>query len=138
MSVESEFDDQVLKTFKEKCLDDLANANCLDEFIERFYTLFDPFGLEYQYLSKDGLILAKLVKDEPEKDIKVAYLTGNHLYLRSPDKITGPVKIYDIASGREVFSTNIKTNENSLDLSSLKRGSYVLVCKENRVKFIML
>lgn len=131
-SAESD-DYQILELFKKSCLDNLANANCLDEFIEKFYTLFDPFGFEYQFYSGDNLILARLVK-ENSSDLKSYFQTGI-LYLQSTEKLIGPVMVYDISSGQKVFSANIKNNESSLDLSCLKRGNYVLVCREKKIKF---
>lgn len=133
-SLESNNDYQVLELFKKSCLDNLANANCLDEFIEKFYTLFDPFRLEYQFYSGDNLILAKLVKED-SSDLK-SYIRTNVLYLQSSERLIGPVMVYDISSGKKVFSANIRSNENSLDLINLKRGSYLLVCRNKRIKFV--
>lgn len=138
-SVQSQNDYQVLKLFKENCLDQLANVDCLDEFVEKFYTLFDPFGLEYQFYYGTYPMLAKLVKDDQKNELKISnQLTTGILHLRSPDKLIGPIRIYEISSGREVFSKELNNDESYLDLSNLNRGSYILVNRENRVKFVKL
>lgn len=128
----------VLKDFKEKCLDNLIKSSCLDEFIEKFYTLFDPFGMEYQFNSRNGPMLAKLVKDVPEEGLNVFPnpVVNNNLYLQKPGEKIGPVKVYDIRSGQEVFSTNVDDSQISLDLANLKRGNYILVCGEDKIRFI--
>lgn len=128
----------ILKDFKENCLDNLIKSNCLDEFIEKFYTLFDPFGMEYQFFSRGGPMLAKLVKDTPEEGLNVFPnpIINNNLYLQKPGEKIGPVKVYDIRSGQEVFSTNVDDSQVSLDLSNLKKGHYILVCREDRIKLV--
>lgn len=135
-SIESNTDYQILKLFKKNCLDNLVKSNCLDEFIEKFYTLFDPFRLEYQFYSGNNLILAKLVK-ESSSGLKSYDVQTGILYLQSSENLTGPAMVYEISSGRKVFSTNIRSNENSLDLSGLRSGNYILVCRNKRFKFVL-
>lgn len=137
-SVVSRDNIQVLEQLKKSCLDNLADANCLGEFIEKFYTLFDPFGLEYQYFSDNGPMLAKLVKDEviDEKFAVYPNPVVDYLYLQSSDDKIGPVKVYDISSGQNVLSANLEFGQNSLDLTRLRKGNYLLVCGERRFKIV--
>lgn len=137
-SVQSQNDYQVLKLFKENCLDQLANVDCLDEFTEKFYTLFDPFGLEYQFFVDGKQILARLVKDTASNELKSTTQVEDILYLHSPEKWNGPVKVYEISSGREVLSEKLDYGQNYLDLSSLRSGTYILVCNKKSLKFIKL
>lgn len=136
LSLKSTDDYEILKVFKEKCLDNLSNSSCLTEFIEKFYTLFDPFGLEYQFFVGNKQILAKLVKDNPSNELKIATQVADVLYLQSPDILNGSVKIYDISSGREVLSEKLDYGQNSLDLSNLRNGAYILVCNKKSLKFV--
>lgn len=138
LSVKSGDDYEILKLFKEKCLDNLNNSSCLDEFVEKFYTLFDPFGLEYQFFVGNKQILAKLVKDISSNELKIATQVTNVLYLQSPDVLSGSVKIYDISSGREVLNEKLDYGQNSLDLSRLRNGAYVLVYNKKSLKFVKL
>ena len=140
-SVKSKNDLRVLENLKRNCLDKLSNSTCLIQFVEKFYTLFDPFGLEYEILSDDDLpVMAKLVKMEDTETSESTAMSGypnpvrDILFLKSTNEIIGPVKVYDIRSGQNVITQSLGYGQNSLDLSGLKKGTYLLIAGSNVLK----